>query len=41
MRTGQKHHLVQAEYFPGRSRDEKVPEMKRIKGPAEKTDPQG
>jgi len=41
MCAGEKNHPVKAEEFPGRSGDEKMPEMERIKGPAEKTDPQG
>jgi len=40
MRAGQENHFSQAEQFAGRSRDEEVSEMKRIKGPAEETYPQ-
>jgi len=40
VRAGQKNHSAQTEQFAGRSREEKVTEMKGIKGPAKKTDPQ-
>jgi len=40
MSTGQKHHFPEMEHLAGCPRDEKVSEMKRIKRPAKKTDPQ-
>jgi hypothetical protein len=40
MRAGQKNHFPEMKQLGRRSRDQEMSEMKRIKGPAEKTQPQ-
>ena len=40
MCTGKKYHFAQAKKFAGCPRNEEMSEMKGIKGPAKKTDPQ-